>query len=38
MVNQKNMFFSAGPDIIDEAIQFFKANVFFKNFEIKVSI
>ena len=23
-------------DIIDEAIQYFKANVFFKNYEIKV--
>jgi actin related protein 2/3 complex subunit 3 len=23
-------------DIIDEAIQYFKANIFFKNFEIKV--
>ena len=25
-------------DIIDEAIQFFKANIFFKNFEIKVCL
>ena len=25
-------------DIIDEALQFFKANVFFRNYEIKVTI
>lgn len=25
-------------DIIDEALQFFKANVFFRNYEIKVII
>lgn len=25
-------------DIIDEAIYYFKANVFFKSFEVKVSI
>ena len=25
-------------DIIDEAIYFFKANIFFRNYEIKVSI
>ena len=24
------------PDIIDESLQFFKANVFFKSFEVKV--
>ena len=24
-----------GPDIIDEALQFFKANVFFKSYEVK---
>ena len=30
--------FSGGDfDIIDEAIYYFKANVFFKNYEIKVS-
>lgn len=31
-------FFISGieSDVIDEAIYFFKANVFFKNFEIKV--
>jgi len=25
-------------DIIDEALQFFKANVFFRNYEIKVIV
>ena len=25
-----------GPDIIDESLQYFKANVFFKSFEVKV--
>jgi actin related protein 2/3 complex subunit 3 len=28
---------SDGPDIIDEAIQYFKANVFFKSYEVKGS-
>ena len=28
-------FFAATPDIIDEAITFFRANVFFKNFDIQ---
>ena len=26
-----------GPDIIDESLQYFKANVFFKSFEVKVA-
>ena len=26
-----------GPDIIDESLQYFKANVFFKSFEVKVT-
>lgn len=26
------------PDIIDETLQYFKANVFFKNYEIKVYV
>jgi hypothetical protein len=28
--------FPEGDDIIDEALTFFKANVFFRNYEIKV--
>lgn len=34
----RECFFSPGveSDIIDEAIYYFKANVFFKNYEIKV--
>jgi len=29
---------AADFDIIDESLQFFKANVFFRNYEIKVSL
>lgn len=32
------IFLAGEIDIIDEAIQYFKANIFFKNFEIKVFI
>ena len=30
------IFADSDCDIIDEALQYFKANVFFKNYEIKV--
>ena len=26
-----------GPDVIDEALQYFKSNVFFRTYEVKVS-
>lgn len=37
--NGKNNFFlaSENEDIIDEAIKFFRANIFFRNYDIKVS-
>lgn len=38
-VNKMPFFVSVGDaDIIDEAIYYFKANIFFRNYEIKVSV
>ena len=28
----------SGPDVIDEALQYFKANVFFRTYEVKVGL